>query len=532
MSHLRARRVMFLASLSPAGWPAMLVASILAACGGNPAPRPEPVANVPAPASSGFSSVSAGGDHVCAIAATGAAWCWGQNRAGQLGNGATGRSSGRPVAVVGGLKFAMVSAGNERTCAVTAAGAVWCWGISTPNPPNTFTEVGDSVPVLIAGGLRFAMVSVGSTHVCGVTTDGAAYCWGNTVRRGNGWQVSSEPPILVPGGLHFTTVSAANSFSCGLTSDGNAYCWGSNAGGRLGIGASMMSSASPVRVAGELEFTALSSGIFFSCGVTTRGAMYCWGPVYAPTAFPRMEGYGPAPVAIPGDVRLTTVSVGDTHGCGITAEGAGYCWGYNFAGQLGDGTLTNSTRPVAVAGGLRFASVTTGDNVTCGVTPAGAAHCWGQNFGGQLGHGTLGGASSLALAVDTTTPPSRPAPAVSVPVAQPEPRRPVATPYVPGQTYFDFQVTTPVKPAPGTAPPVFPRALAAAGVSGEVLAQFVVDTMGVADPATFKVLKSTRQEFTDAVIAALPAMRFIPAELAGHKVLQLVQQPFSFYSPP
>ena len=61
-----------------------------------------------------------------------------------------------------------------------------------------------------------------------------------------------------------------------------------------------------------------------------------------------------------------------------------------------------------------------------------------------------------------------------------------------------------------------------------MLAQFVVDTTGRAQPGSFKVLKSTHELFTLAVKNALPQMRFLPAEIGGRKVKQLVQQPFAF----
>jgi TonB family protein len=101
-----------------------------------------------------------------------------------------------------------------------------------------------------------------------------------------------------------------------------------------------------------------------------------------------------------------------------------------------------------------------------------------------------------------------------------------------GQTYFDFQVTTHVWPKQGNVAPHFPDSLRIAGTSGEVLAQFVVDTTGYADMTQFRVLKSTHALFTQAVKDALPKMEFTPAEIGGRRVRQLVQMPFSFYIPP
>jgi protein TonB len=96
------------------------------------------------------------------------------------------------------------------------------------------------------------------------------------------------------------------------------------------------------------------------------------------------------------------------------------------------------------------------------------------------------------------------------------------------QPYFEFQVEKPVVPAPGSASPRYPDMLRQAGVEGEVLAQFVVDTTGRAEPGSLKILKQSHDLFVQSVKNALPQMRFIPAEVGGRKVKQLVQQPFTF----
>ena len=96
------------------------------------------------------------------------------------------------------------------------------------------------------------------------------------------------------------------------------------------------------------------------------------------------------------------------------------------------------------------------------------------------------------------------------------------------QPYFEFQVEKQVQTAAGSSFPKYPAAMKAANVEGEVLTQFIVDTTGHAEMSTFKVLKSTRQEFVDAVKDGLAEMRFTPAEIGGHKVKQVVQQPFTF----
>jgi hypothetical protein len=120
----------------------------------------------------------------------------------------------------------------------------------------------------------------------------------------------------------------------------------------------------------------------------------------------------------------------------------------------------------------------------------------------------------------------------SVSVVPPLERRTTASDRAPApaneQTYFEFQVTKQVTPLPANPPPRYPGALREAGLEGEVLMQFVVDTMGLADMTTLKVLRSSHPLFTYAVWDVLPHFRLVPAELNGRKVRQLVQMPFQF----
>lgn len=98
----------------------------------------------------------------------------------------------------------------------------------------------------------------------------------------------------------------------------------------------------------------------------------------------------------------------------------------------------------------------------------------------------------------------------------------------PGSVYTAESVEKAVVLAPGSASPIYPDVLRAAGLDGMVLAQFVVDTLGRADVSTFRVVEASHPLFAEAVRRALPRMRFLPAEAGGHTVRQLVQQPFRF----
>ena len=94
--------------------------------------------------------------------------------------------------------------------------------------------------------------------------------------------------------------------------------------------------------------------------------------------------------------------------------------------------------------------------------------------------------------------------------------------------YIAAEVEKAVMQAPNSAAPAYPDILRQAGVEGEALVSFVVDTAGRVDLSSFKVVRTSHDLFAAAVKNALPRMRFFPAEIGDRKVRQLVQQPFSF----
>ncbi len=298
-----------------------------------------------------FAAVNVGrAGNTCGVTMASVAYCWGWNYYGQLGDGTTtDRTS--PVAVLGGLTFSTVSSGGYHTCGVTPASAAYCWGF------NQLGQLGDGTatdhqtsPVAVMGGLSFAAVSAGEAYTCAVTTAGAAYCWGANYagELGDGTATYRTSPVAVLGGLSFSTVSAGSNHTCGVTPAGAAYCWGSNAVGQLGDGTAS-DRTSPVAVLSGLSFSTVSAGLNHTCGVTTVGAAYCWGANYFGqlgdgTTTPRTS-----PVAVLGGLSFSAVSAGSEHTCGVTMAGAAYCWGDNRVGELGNGTTThNSPVPVRV----------------------------------------------------------------------------------------------------------------------------------------------------------------------------------------
>ena len=77
-------------------------------------------------------------------------------------------------------------------------------------------------------------------------------------------------------------------------------------------------------------------------------------------------------------------------------------------------------------------------------------------------------------------------------------------------------------------PPRYPESLRRAGIDGEVVVQFVVDTTGRVDLRTVQVVRSTHDAFTTAVRETIAKLRFAPAVGGERKMRALAVMPFHF----
>ena len=76
--------------------------------------------------------------------------------------------------------------------------------------------------------------------------------------------------------------------------------------------------------------------------------------------------------------------------------------------------------------------------------------------------------------------------------------------------------------------PSYPQSMLYRGKPGDVTIQFVIDSTGIIDHRTVRLLESSHPDFAHAVLDVLPQFRFTPAEVDGRPVKELVELPFSF----
>lgn len=384
-------------------------------------------------------SISAGGNHTCAVLSTGTVDCWGTNSNGELGDGGTHQSP-VPVHVSGLSGAAQISVGVSHTCAVLSGGTIDCWG------KNSYGELGNgltsssSVPTKVSGITGATQVAAGGSHTCALLAAHTVECWGRNEEGELGIGTKSVPirtPRLVKGIDAAVQLSAGRNFTCAVLASGAIECWGSDRFGELGHG-SFLDSASPRPVTGISNAVSVSAGDLFACALLADRAVDCWGNDDRgqlgdggggglSAHFVDDEPVSPIPMEVWGLRNATAVFAGggvgstselsggyhagsdgetstqDGHACALVENQAPRCWGDGSFGELGpqvtpSGTvyLTGDVWSGFSKGIVRLDSITGAASMalgglrTCALTGRGAVECLGENTAGQLGNGKLG----------------------------------------------------------------------------------------------------------------------------------------------
>ena len=187
-------------------------------------------------------AIAAGESHTCALTSSRQVECWGLNDSEQIGVPAGIVSQGcsmtfcnREPAVVSRSWTSdppvAIGAGGAQSCALTAAGSVFCWGIVTgANLPTDILII--AIPTRVGATAAFEAIGVGSAHGCAITKTHEAVCWGNNTSQQLGIGPTSK---AIPGGsvlvqnplASYGSLGLGKFQSCAISDDRlRLYCWG------------------------------------------------------------------------------------------------------------------------------------------------------------------------------------------------------------------------------------------------------------------------------------------------------------------
>lgn len=361
----------------------------------------------------GVKGVVAGDNHTCALLNSGMAKCWGNNSAGQLGNGNVGGIERIPVDVVADSQGALllsnvggIASGGYHNCVFLEDGTAKCWGGNSSGQLGNGSTDSSGVPVDVEELSGVVAVVAGNGHICSLMDVGTIKCWGGNSngQLGNGSNSNSGVPVDVGGleeGLSVAALTSGGSHTC-IVAGGKVKCWGYNRYGQLGVDTKFKSLV-PIDVTSAFgqfsKFEMVAAGSNYSCAVID-GGVECWGDNSNGQLGDGSNTYRNTPVSVEDlgtGSNVTAVAVGNSHVCALT-NGNVKCWGANWNGQLGDDSNTSSNTPVDVKGLENFwaEKIVAGDEHTCVIGENesgyhGAVKCWGGNWSGQLGDGSTEG---------------------------------------------------------------------------------------------------------------------------------------------
>jgi alpha-tubulin suppressor-like RCC1 family protein len=227
-----------------------------------------------------------GADFALAITTNGTIESWGDNSAGQFGDGLTI------------IPNAFYYAG--------------CWYL-----PTGFSNTSQG-PVPLPGMSNWVSVAAGADHVLAIQNGGSLWAWGNNASgqlgyTNEGYGVSFASPVQVGTNASWRYVFAAGNCSFAIRSDGTLWAWGDDTDSTLGLGTNYPSTNTvwvPTQVGTSSNWVKVVCYPFSrTVGIQSDGSLWAWGSTdlpsyvraaYAETNFSIPITTSPAPANFPG----------------------------------------------------------------------------------------------------------------------------------------------------------------------------------------------------------------------------------------
>lgn len=294
-------------------------------------------------------TVSVGGSYTAAIKTDGSLWTWGNNGDGQLGDG-TNTDRYKPIKVMDNVLS--VCAGDFHTAAIKKDGSLWTWG------RNDYGQLGSGItdpvgkkgykPVKVMDNV--AAVSTGEYHTAAIKTDGSLWTWGwndfgqlgdyKSIGYGPG-TIRNKPQKMMN---NVAQVSAGNNFTAAIKTDGSLWVWGSNRSGQLGDGTNMDRNTLFKVMDGVV---AASAGDYQISVIKTDNSLWTWGsdPIEQLENDTSTTKYTPVKIMD----NVTAVSEDFKHAVALKTDGSLWAWGENnYSTQIKSDVPTKILENVAL----------------------------------------------------------------------------------------------------------------------------------------------------------------------------------------
>ena len=227
-------------------------------------------------------AVSAGCAHSLALKENGTVWAWGYNVSGGLGDGNAPNNSDVPVKVKNLGDVVSITAGDDFSVALKRNGTVWTWGQNNAGQLGQGQSGGSNdLPGKVTGlkNVRKISTYASASHVLALLENGSVRTWGvnDNGQLGDGSLDDADSPVrVVTIANNIKAVAGGYYYSLVLTEQGVVWGWGQNSTGELGDG-TLVDKPAPVKVERLGKVKAIAAGEHHSLALKPDGTLRAWG---------------------------------------------------------------------------------------------------------------------------------------------------------------------------------------------------------------------------------------------------------------
>lgn len=318
---------------------------------------------------SGFKAISCGANHTLALKEDGTVWAWGQNLCKQIGNGTKNGTQSSPVKVIGLNNIKAVAGGYNHSVALKSDGTVWTWGRNCEGQLGRETsDVYTDTPGVIKSLDDVTAIAALSDYTAALKSDGTVWICGQVY--GN-W---SDTMTQAEGLTDIIAISAMANNVAALKSDGTVYLW------KFTAYASELT-----KIEGLEDIKSISSGQYQLTALKKDGSLWTVGKSYSVSGV--LVGADPDFVNITrinNIDNVRTMASGYNHTLILKNDGTVWGMGNNRAGQLGNGIIAYSSKPSSIPGLNKIKDIKVSAGQSMALNDKGVVFVWGENVSNFL----------------------------------------------------------------------------------------------------------------------------------------------------
>jgi hypothetical protein len=302
---------------------------------------------VPIPLPASVRQLVAFNDDGMALLSNGTVATWGDDSAGQIGDG-SGDVRLTPVVLPGLTGIIQIAGHGGDEMALDSSGTVWVWGNNYSGQAGNGTHGGFMLtPQRVPGLSGVVQIAAGDASDYALKSDGTVWAWAynGAGELGDGTTLNRLYPSQVRGLTGVTKIAAGQEVAYAIHADGSVMAWGNNSHGLLGNGTGTGMATTPVQVPGLTGITQISADFFETFALTfAAGTVWTWGDGVAGdgTTSPH---FTPEQTGLSG---VSQIAAGDFDTVAVMSNGSVLTWGDNSRGQLGIGTTDDNAHPSPV----------------------------------------------------------------------------------------------------------------------------------------------------------------------------------------